>query len=107
LRPLPAQRTGCPRFETHPLLTRRLVEKTGEMIQSRHVSFHFQGARMMPRRGRSLVLTLAVLLAFWLIWSRLRFVVWVRAEFWQILLLFGVLALVLFLGLDHLLNRSR
>lgn len=61
----------------------------------------------MSRVGRPLILTVAVLVAFWLIWSRLRIVVWVNAEFWQILLLFVVIAVVLFLGLDHLLNRSR
>lgn len=61
----------------------------------------------MTRVGRPLILTVAVLVAFWLIWSRLRIVVWVNAEFWHILLLFVVIAVVLFLGLDHLLNRSR
>jgi hypothetical protein len=49
----------------------------------------------------------AVLIAFWLIWSRLNIVVWVRASFGQLLLLIAVLAVVLFLGLDHLLNRTR
>ena len=61
----------------------------------------------MKRRGASLSLTLAILIAFWLIWSKLRFVVFVQASFWQILLLFAVLAFVLYLGIDHLLNRSR
>lgn len=61
----------------------------------------------MNPRARAFLLTIAVLIAFWLIWSRLRFVVWVQADFSQILLLFGVLALVIFLGLDHLINRSR
>lgn len=61
----------------------------------------------MKPRARSLLLTVAVLIAFWLIWSRLNFVVFVHASFWQILLGFGVLALVVFLGLDHLINRSR
>lgn len=61
----------------------------------------------MKRRGISLSLTLAVLIAFWLIWSRLRFVVFVQATFWQIALLFLVFAVALYLALDHLLNRSR
>ncbi len=61
----------------------------------------------MKPRVRSLLLTVAVLIAFWLIWSRLNFVVLVRASFWQILLVFGVLAVVIFLGLDHLINRDR
>jgi hypothetical protein len=61
----------------------------------------------MSRRGTSLAITAAVLIAFWLIWSRLRIVVFVQANFWQIILLFLVLAVVLFLGIDHLLNRTR
>jgi len=31
----------------------------------------------------------------------------VQATFWQILLLFAVLVFVLFLGIDHLLHRTR
>jgi hypothetical protein len=61
----------------------------------------------MARVSRSVILTAAVLIAFWLIWSKLRIVVFVNASFGQILLLFGVLAVVLFLGIDHLLNRTR
>lgn len=61
----------------------------------------------MTRVGRPLILTVAVLIAFWLIWSKLRIVVFVNASFGQILLLFAVLAVVLFLGIDHLLNRDR
>ncbi len=59
------------------------------------------------RSGRSVILAAAILIAFWLIWSRLRFIVWVQASFWQLLLVMGVIALVLFLGLDHLFNRTR
>lgn len=61
----------------------------------------------MRRVGSSVALAAAVLIAFWLIWSRLRIVVWVQANFWQILLLFAVLAVVIYLAIDHLLNRSR
>jgi hypothetical protein len=61
----------------------------------------------MSGRGRALLLTVAVLVAFWLIFSRLRIVVWVNASFGQILILFVILAAVIFLGLDHLINRSR
>lgn len=61
----------------------------------------------MSRRGTSVAITLAGLIAFWLIWSKLRIIVWVHASLWQILLLFAVLAVALFLGIDHLLNRSR
>ena len=61
----------------------------------------------MNPRARAVILTIAVLIAFWLIWSRLHFIVFVQASFGQLLLVFGVLALVIFLGLDHLINRSR
>jgi hypothetical protein len=61
----------------------------------------------MARVGRSVLLAVAVLIAFWLIWSRLRIIVWVSANFGQMLLLMAVLALVIFLGLDHLINRTR
>ena len=61
----------------------------------------------MARRASSVAITLAVLIAFWLIWSRMHIVVYVQASFWQILLLFAILAVALFLGIDHLMNRSR
>ncbi len=61
----------------------------------------------MRRQGTSVAVTLAVLIAFWLIWSKLRIVIWVQASFWQLLLLFAVLAVVLYLVIDHLLNRTR
>lgn len=61
----------------------------------------------MRRHGSSLAVTLAVVIAFWLIWSRLRIVIWVQAALWQILLFFAVVAVALYLVLDHLFNRSR
>ena len=65
------------------------------------------GAIILRRHGSSLAVTAAVLIAFWLIWSKLRIVLWVQVSVWQILLLFVVLAVVLYLGLDHIFNRSR
>ncbi|MCX6030825.1 MAG: hypothetical protein NT169_16215 [Chloroflexi bacterium] len=61
----------------------------------------------MRRRVSSLAITLSVVIAFWLIWSRLHIIVWVQASFWQILIVFAVLAVALFLGIDHLLNQTR
>ena len=61
----------------------------------------------MSRRGTALALTIAAGIAFWLIWSKLRIVVWVHASLWQVLLLFAVLFVAIFLGLDHVLNRSK
>ena len=61
----------------------------------------------MRARIRAMLLTIAVLIAFGLIFSRLRIIVWVNATFGQILLLFGVLAVVIFLGLDQLINGGK
>lgn len=55
----------------------------------------------MGRTARSLATALALVLAFWLIWSRLHFVVLVQMPWWGLLLL-GV---VLFLTLDYLISR--
>jgi hypothetical protein len=54
------------------------------------------------RRAYSSALSLfALLLVFWLIWSRLHIVVWVALPWWGLVL--G--ALTLFLALDYLLHR--
>ena len=54
------------------------------------------------RRAYSSLLTLVALaVVFWLIWSRLRIVIWVAMPWWGLLL--G--ALLLFLALDYLLHR--
>jgi hypothetical protein len=61
----------------------------------------------MRLTARSFALAAAILIAFWLVWSRLRIWVVIRGSFWQILLVMAVIAVVLFLAIDHLLNRSR
>jgi len=61
----------------------------------------------MKSRGQGLLIGIAVLVAFWLIWSRLRIHVWIHLSGWQLLALFAVLALAIFLVLDHLVNRPR
>jgi type VI protein secretion system component VasF len=61
----------------------------------------------MSRQGKALAAAVAIGIAFWLIWSRLRIVVWVQASLWQVLLGFVVLVVVLFLAIDHLLNRTK
>jgi len=61
----------------------------------------------MKSRSQGLWVGVAIVIAFWLIWSRLRIHVWVQLSGWQLLLLFGVLALGVFIALDHLLNRTR
>ncbi len=61
----------------------------------------------MRPRARPLLVTIAVLIAFWLLWSKLNIVVFVHASFWQLILIFAVVAVVLFLGLDYLINHDR
>lgn len=62
---------------------------------------------MRNRKSAHLLIGIAIVVAFWLIWSRLRIHVWVRLSGWQLLGLFAVLALGVFLALDHLVNRAR
>lgn len=61
----------------------------------------------MRSRGRGLLMGIALAVAFWFIWSRLRIFVWVRLSGLQLLGLFAVLAVAIFLVLDHLVNRTR
>ncbi|MEM7116070.1 MAG: hypothetical protein AAF614_26755 [Chloroflexota bacterium] len=58
----------------------------------------------MPRKY---ILTAVIVVLAALIWSRLRIVVWVPLSLGQAILVFGVLALVIFLAVDHFINRSR
>lgn len=61
----------------------------------------------MQRISRILLLVIAFGLVFALVWPRVR--IWIRIDvsLWQALLLFGGAAFVLFLVLDHFINRSR
>jgi hypothetical protein len=61
----------------------------------------------MKSRSQNLLLGIAVIIAFWLIWSRLHIHVWVHLSGWGLVALFVVLALAIFLVLDHLINRAR
>ena len=56
--------------------------------------------------SRSVILTISALVAFGLIWSRLHILVLVRASIGQILLLLAIIAIALFLGIDHLVNHT-
>lgn len=56
---------------------------------------------------RKYLLLTAVILLFALIWSRLRIVIFVPLSLGQAILLFAILAIGLFLLIDHLFNRSR
>lgn len=59
------------------------------------------------RISRRLLFFLVTGLVLYFILSRLRMVVLIPLSLGQALLLVGVVILVLFLGLDHLINRDR
>lgn len=61
----------------------------------------------MKKRSQELLVGIAIIIAFWLIWSRLRIHVWVRLSGLQLIALFVVLALAIFVILDHIWNRTR
>ncbi len=56
----------------------------------------------MRKATRRLLMGLALIFAFLLIWQKLHIVVLVRANFWQLLGLFGILALAIYLVLEVL-----
>jgi hypothetical protein len=57
----------------------------------------------MRKLTRRLLWGLAFVFAFILIWQKLHIVVWIRATFWQLLLLFVGLAFAIYLVLEWLL----
>lgn len=61
----------------------------------------------MKKRSQNLLVGIALIIAFWLLWSRLRIHVWVRLSGLQLIGLFIALALAIYLVLDHILNRTR
>ncbi len=60
----------------------------------------------MKERSRRILFAIAVLIVFWLIWSRLRIHVFVRLSGWGAVFWLIVLVLAVFLVLDHLINRE-
>jgi hypothetical protein len=61
----------------------------------------------MKNKSQQWLVGVAILIAFWLIWSRLRVHIWVRLSGLQSLLVFAVLVLGIFLVLEHIVNRTR
>ena len=59
----------------------------------------------MRRLSRFMVLGIALVIAFVLIWRKVHIVIFVRATFWQLLVLYGALAVAVFLILDWVLDR--
>lgn len=61
----------------------------------------------MRRHSRSLLFTIALVVALYLVWRKVRFVFIVPLTPWQFGLMLLIIAVVIFLLLDHLLNRTR
>ena len=61
----------------------------------------------MSSRLASLLAAIVAVMVLWFILSRLRIVVWVNLPWWGLLLLILVPVVVLFLAIDHLINRAR
>jgi len=60
----------------------------------------------MRRTTRRLLFALALVFAFAVIWRKVRIVLWVHVGFWQLLILFLVLAIAIYLVFELLLGRS-
>ena len=61
----------------------------------------------MSSRLSSLLAAIVAVMVLWFILSRLRIVVWVNLPWWGLVLLILVPVVVLFLAIDHLINRTR
>jgi len=61
----------------------------------------------MRARSRSLLFTIALVIALYLVWRKVRIVFIVPLTPWQLALLLLVIAVIIFLLLDHLFNRTR
>ncbi len=61
----------------------------------------------MKKKSQQWLVGVAILIAFWLIWSRLRVHIWVRLSGTQSLIIFAVLVVGIFLVLEHIVNRTR
>ncbi len=61
----------------------------------------------MKANNQRFLLAIVVLIVLWLVFNRLCMRVWMCVTGWQSLVTFGVVALVIFLVLEHLVNRDR
>jgi hypothetical protein len=61
----------------------------------------------MRARSKSFLFTVALVIALYLVWRKVRIVFFVPLTPWQFALLLLIIAVIIFLLLDHLLNRSR
>jgi hypothetical protein len=62
---------------------------------------------MKPKIPRSFLFLFVVVLLLAVIWPKVRIVFFIPLTLWQAVLLFGGGAVVLFLIIDHLINRTR
>jgi len=60
----------------------------------------------MRPRYRSLLFTIALVIALYMVWRKVR-IVFLAVSVWQLVVLLLVIAVIIFLLLDHLFNRSR
>lgn len=61
----------------------------------------------MRPRYRSLLFTIALLIALYLLWRKVHFIFVVPLTPWKFTVLLLIIAVVIFLALDHLINRGR
>ena len=61
----------------------------------------------MKNRLSGLLLAIATVVVLWFVLSRLRIVIWVPVPWWGLALLILGAILIVYLALDHLLNRTR
>lgn len=61
----------------------------------------------MRRFSRAIIFSIAFLVVFSLVWSKLHIRAYIHITFWQAIFVFGFAVLALFLIIDHLLNRKR
>lgn len=61
----------------------------------------------MPKVPRSLVALIVIGILFAVIWPKVRIHIFIPMSAGQALITVGVVALVLFLTIDHLVNRTR
>jgi hypothetical protein len=61
----------------------------------------------MKSRHSSLLLAIVAAVVLWYILSHTRFLIFIPVPWWMFLLLILGIVLVLYLALDHLINRTR
>jgi hypothetical protein len=61
----------------------------------------------MKSRHSSLLVAIVAAVVLWYILSHTRFVIFIPVPWWMFLLLILGVVLVLYLALDHLINRTR